>query len=137
MRCSMTAAAAGGALGRSAPDAQVWVVGADGVGRMDLDRPPRGLAMPASSPVHRRRFRGSGAAQRDRMPASTGSQIHGANGYLIDQFLRDGARTSAPTTTAAASRTACASRVRSRPLAGFDGATLFGGSEQGYTDYPR
>lgn len=22
------------------------------------------------------------------------------------------------------------------PLAGFDGATLFGGSERGYTDYP-
>lgn len=25
---------------------------------------------------------------------------------------------------------------RNLPLAGFDGATLFGGSERGYTDYP-
>ncbi|OYT95200.1 MAG: alkene reductase [Pseudomonas sp. PGPPP3] len=68
-----------------APDAQVWVVGDDGVGRM-LDCPtPRELTSTDIAAIiedYRRAARNADLAGFD------GVEIHGANGYLIDQFLR-------------------------------------------------
>lgn len=67
------------------PAAQVWVVGEDGVGRM-LDCPtPRALRseeIPGIVEDFRVAARNARAADFD------GVEIHGANGYLIDQFLR-------------------------------------------------
>ena len=68
-----------------APDAQVWVVGEDGVGRM-VDCPvPRGLAIGEIAGVAADFRRGAVNAMR---AGFDGIEIHGANGYLIDQFLR-------------------------------------------------
>lgn len=68
-----------------APDAQVWVVGADGVGRM-LDCPtPRELSREEIQDIiedYRR------AAANAVEAGFDGVEIHAGNGYLIDQFLR-------------------------------------------------
>jgi N-ethylmaleimide reductase len=68
-----------------APDAQVWIVGDDGIGRM-LDCPtPRALTAPDIASIlndFRQAARNAGLAGFD------GVEIHAANGYLIDQFLR-------------------------------------------------
>ncbi|MEZ5536860.1 MAG: alkene reductase [Thiolinea sp.] len=68
-----------------APDAQVWVVGDDGVGRM-VDCPvPRELDHAEIKDIiadYRR------AAANAREAGFDGVEIHAANGYLIDQFLR-------------------------------------------------
>lgn len=68
-----------------APDAQVWVVGDDGVGRM-VDCPtPRALSQSDIKNIIED-FRQ--AARRAHLAGFDGVEIHGANGYLIDQFLR-------------------------------------------------
>ena len=68
-----------------APDAQVWVVGEDGVGRM-LDCPtPRELSSTDIAAIIED-FRE--AARHADLAGFDGVEIHGANGYLIDQFLR-------------------------------------------------
>jgi N-ethylmaleimide reductase len=68
-----------------APDAQVWVVGADGVGRM-VDCPlPRAMSADDIGRVIDDFRRGARNAMR---AGFDGVEIHGANGYLIDQFLR-------------------------------------------------
>lgn len=68
-----------------APDAQVWVVGEDGIGRM-LDCPvPRALSKQDIKDIildYRR------AAKNAIEAGFDGIEIHGGNGYLIDQFLR-------------------------------------------------
>lgn len=68
-----------------APGSQVWVAGEDGVGRM-LDCPtPRALRIdeiPGIVEDYRR------ATARALEAGFDGVEIHGANGYLIDQFLR-------------------------------------------------
>ena len=68
-----------------APGSQVWVAGGDGIGRM-LDCPtPRALRIdeiPGIVDDYRR------AAMRAIEAGFDGVEIHGANGYLIDQFLR-------------------------------------------------
>ncbi|PKG82139.1 alkene reductase [Colwellia sp. 75C3] len=68
-----------------APDAQVWVVGVDGIGRM-LDCPvPRALSKQDIKEIildYRR------AASNAIEAGFDGIEIHGGNGYLIDQFLR-------------------------------------------------
>lgn len=68
-----------------APDAQVWIVGDDGVGRM-LDCPvPRALTREDIKDIiidYRR------AAKNAIEAGFDGIEIHGGNGYLIDQFLR-------------------------------------------------
>jgi N-ethylmaleimide reductase len=115
-----------------APDAQVWVVGEDGVGRM-VDCPvPRGLAIGEIAGVAADFQRGAANAMR---AGFDGVEIHGANGYLIDQFLR-----TTPNQRTDAYDGSRENRLRFLPevgpLAGFDGGTLFGGSGQGYTDYP-
>ena len=68
------------------PDAQVWVVDpATGVGRM-VDCPvPRALGTDEIAGVVED-FRRGAANARDA--GFDGVEIHGANGYLIDQFLR-------------------------------------------------
>ncbi len=67
------------------PHAQVWVMGTDGIGRM-LDCPtPRALDTAEIGDIvedYRRAAANAMAAGFD------GVEIHGANGYLIDQFLR-------------------------------------------------
>ncbi len=68
-----------------APDAQVWVVSADGVGRM-VDCPlPRAMSAQDIDAVIDDFRRGAHNAMR---AGFDGVEIHGANGYLIDQFLR-------------------------------------------------
>jgi N-ethylmaleimide reductase len=68
-----------------APDAQVWVVGEDGVGRM-VDCPvPRALSKEDIQDIvldYRHAARNAIDAGFD------GIEIHGGNGYLIDQFIR-------------------------------------------------
>lgn len=68
-----------------APDAKVWIVGDDGIGRM-LDCPvPRALSKDDIKNIildYRRAAKNAIAAGFD------GVEIHGGNGYLIDQFLR-------------------------------------------------
>ncbi|HEX2009908.1 MAG TPA: alkene reductase [Roseateles sp.] len=68
-----------------APEAQVWVVGADGVGRM-LDCPvPRALAREEIAAIVADYRRAAAQALR---AGFDGVEIHAGNGYLIDQFLR-------------------------------------------------
>jgi N-ethylmaleimide reductase len=68
-----------------APDAQVWIVGEDGVGRM-LDCPtPRALTERDINAIVND-FRQ--AARNADLAGFDGVEIHAANGYLIDQFLR-------------------------------------------------
>lgn len=68
-----------------APDAQVWVVGDDGVGRM-VDCPmPRELSRAEiKSIIEDYRH----AAAKAIAAGFDGIEIHAGNGYLIDQFLR-------------------------------------------------
>ena len=67
------------------PEAQVWVVGDDGVGRM-VDCPmPRALSAHDIQGVIGDFRRGAANAMR---AGFDGVEIHGGNGYLIDQFLR-------------------------------------------------
>lgn len=68
-----------------APDAQVWVVGEDGVGRMVECPTPRELSTTDIAAIiedYRHAARNADLAGFD------GVEIHGGNGYLIDQFLR-------------------------------------------------
>lgn len=68
-----------------APDAQVWVVGEDGIGRM-VDCPvPRALSKQDIKDIildYRH------AAKNAIEAGFDGIEIHGGNGYLIDQFMR-------------------------------------------------
>ena len=68
-----------------APDARVWIVGDDGVGRM-LDCPtPRALSKQDIKDI----VEDYRVAARNAIKAGfDGIEIHGGNGYLIDQFLR-------------------------------------------------
>lgn len=67
------------------PDAQVWVVGEDGVGRM-VDCPvPRALSVGEITETVADYRRAAANAVR---AGFDGVEIHAANGYLIDQFLR-------------------------------------------------
>lgn len=67
------------------PDSQVWVAGADGVGRM-VDCPvPRVMTEAEIRAVIEDFRRGAANAMR---AGFDGVEIHGANGYLVDQFLR-------------------------------------------------
>lgn len=67
------------------PDAQVWVVGDDGVGRM-VDCPlPREMTVEDVRAVIADFRRAAGNAMR---AGFDGVEIHGGNGYLLDQFLR-------------------------------------------------
>jgi N-ethylmaleimide reductase len=68
-----------------APDAQVWVVGDDGVGRMVACPTPRALAVDEIAAIVQDFRR---AAANAMSAGFDGVEIHGANGYLIDQFLR-------------------------------------------------
>ncbi|WP_035059400.1 alkene reductase [Andreprevotia chitinilytica] len=64
---------------------QVWIVGDDGAGRMVDCSMPRELAVEEIADIVED-FR---IAARNAMTAGfDGVEIHGANGYLIDQFLR-------------------------------------------------
>ncbi|EJE54705.1 NADH:flavin oxidoreductase [Acidovorax sp. CF316] len=68
-----------------APQAQVWVAGDDGVGRM-VDSPvPRALSVQDIQGVVGDFRRAAANAMR---AGFDGVEIHGANGYLVDQFLR-------------------------------------------------
>ena len=69
-------------------------------------RPLRLDEIPALLEDYRRAARNAMAAGFD------GVQIHAANGYLIDQFLRDNTQLSQPTPMAAPSRTASACCAR-------------------------
>lgn len=68
-----------------APDAQVWVVGEDGVGHM-VDCPtPRALSRDEIKDIiadYRQ------AAANAMQAGFDGIEIHAGNGYLVDQFLR-------------------------------------------------
>ncbi|MDH0865576.1 alkene reductase [Mitsuaria sp. GD03876] len=67
------------------PEAQVWVADEQGVGRM-VDCPtPRALTREDIAGVVADFRRGAANAMR---AGFDGVEIHGANGYLIDQFLR-------------------------------------------------
>mgnify|MGYP002040360451 CR=1 FL=1 len=67
------------------PDAQVWVVGEDGVGRM-VDCPlPRAMTVDDIRAVVGDFRRAAANAMR---AGFDGVEIHGGNGYLLDQFLR-------------------------------------------------
>lgn len=67
------------------PDAQVWVVGDDGVGRM-VDSPlPRAMTDADIQAVIGDFRRAAANAMR---AGFDGVEIHGGNGYLLDQFLR-------------------------------------------------
>lgn len=67
------------------PDAQVWVVGDDGVGRM-MDCPmPREMTLDDIHAVIENFRRAAANAMR---AGFDGVEIHGGNGYLLDQFLR-------------------------------------------------
>ncbi|NRA59615.1 MAG: alkene reductase [Psychrobium sp.] len=68
-----------------APDAQVWIVGEDGIGRM-LDCPiPRALSKQDIKDII---LDYSHAAKNAIEAGFDGIEIHGGNGYLIDQFMR-------------------------------------------------
>lgn len=68
-----------------APNAQVWVVGSDGVGRM-LECPvPRALSKVDIQNIIADFRHGAINAMRAGFDAV---EIHGGNGYLLDQFLR-------------------------------------------------
>ncbi|RYF06748.1 MAG: alkene reductase [Comamonadaceae bacterium] len=67
------------------PQAQVWVVGSDGVGRM-VDCPiPREMTVEDIRSVIEDFRRAAANAMR---AGFDGVEIHGGNGYLLDQFLR-------------------------------------------------
>jgi N-ethylmaleimide reductase len=67
------------------PDAQVWVMGDDGVGRM-VDCPlPREMSIADIRAVIEDFRRAAANAMR---AGFDGVEIHGGNGYLLDQFLR-------------------------------------------------
>ncbi len=68
-----------------APDASVWVVGDDGVGRMMPCPTPRALRTD-ELPGVAEQFREG--AENAMLAGFDGVEIHGANGYLLDQFLR-------------------------------------------------
>ncbi|SDQ72029.1 MULTISPECIES: alkene reductase [unclassified Pseudomonas] len=66
-------------------DAQVWVVGDDGVGRMVEVSAPRALSQAdIQAVIEDYRL----AARHAREAGFDGVEIHAGNGYLIDQFLR-------------------------------------------------
>lgn len=68
-----------------APDAQVWIVGEDGIGRMTDCPTPRALNQGEINEIisdYRH------AAANAIKAGFDGVEIHGGNGYLIDQFLR-------------------------------------------------
>lgn len=67
------------------PDAQVWVVGDDGVGRMVDSPPPRAMTDADIQAVIGDFRRAAANAMR---AGFDGVEIHGGNGYLLDQFLR-------------------------------------------------
>jgi len=67
------------------PEAKVWVVGDDGVGRMVDSQVPRALSTAEIAGVIDDFRRAAANAMR---AGFDGVEIHGANGYLIDQFLR-------------------------------------------------
>ena len=93
-----------------APQAQVWVAGADGVGRM-VDSPvPRALTTADIQAVVGDFRRAAANAMR---AGFDGVEIHGANGYLVDQFLRttSNQRTDAYTGTTVEGRTRFALEV--------------------------
>ncbi|MFM7330502.1 MAG: alkene reductase, partial [Brachymonas sp.] len=67
------------------PNARVWIVGEDGVGRMVDCSMPRALEIDEIAGVIQDFRLAAANAMRAGFDAV---EIHGANGYLIDQFLR-------------------------------------------------